>query len=167
VQPNNNWMFQEPVEDAVAKHLREENKESYLKMGEWNPDGYFMPSRDRARMQYTPRLMAMKSVWEDVSSKYKKVSMQRPAIMDIDVLYAELPIDRPLTTGRTRSRSRRATFAAGPTVRSVRPRRSASTWVAGSRRSTAWRRRRDLVPLAAAARRSGVSPPQAPMWVAP
>lgn len=94
VQPNNNWMFQEPVEDAVAKHLREENKESYLKMGEWNPDGYFMPSRDRARMQYTPRLMAMKSVWEDVSSKYKKVAMQRPAIMDIDVLYAELPIDR-------------------------------------------------------------------------
>jgi len=92
VQPSSNWLFQQPVDDAVAQHLREENKESFIKMGEWNPDGFFMPLA--ARMQYTPRLMAMKSVWEDVSTKYKKVAMQRPAIMDIDVLYAELPIDR-------------------------------------------------------------------------
>mmetsp|Transcript_10984 Transcript_10984/g.29428 ORF Transcript_10984/g.29428 Transcript_10984/m.29428 type:complete len:617 (+) Transcript_10984:98-1948(+) len=96
VQPQSAWLFQQPVEDAVGQHLREEIRESSLRVGDWHPDGYFLPRRDRAMMSYTPRLMAKKSVWEDAGGKFKKVVMQRPAIMDIDLLFGEeeMPMTR-------------------------------------------------------------------------
>jgi len=96
VQPQSAWLFQQPVEDAVGQHLREEIRESRLRVGDWHPDGYFKSRRDRAMMSYTPRLMAKKSIWEDAGGKFKKVVMQRPAIMDIDLLFGEeeMPLTR-------------------------------------------------------------------------
>jgi len=96
VQPQSGWLFQQPVEETIGQHLREELRESRLYVGDWHPDGYFMQRRDKALMSYTPRLMAKKSIWEDAGGKFKKVVMQRPAIMDIDLLFGdeEMPLTR-------------------------------------------------------------------------
>eukprot|EP00928_Gymnodinium_smaydae_P004302 TRINITY_DN1147_c0_g1_i8.p1 TRINITY_DN1147_c0_g1~~TRINITY_DN1147_c0_g1_i8.p1 ORF type:complete len:697 (-),score=55.76 TRINITY_DN1147_c0_g1_i8:30-2120(-) len=79
------------AEKEAKELLWEERHDSQLKPRVWNSEGYVSPPpQEMPNLTYIPRLRAVKDEWIDEGRGVRKVTVRRPAILDIDTVFADV-----------------------------------------------------------------------------